>query len=811
MRKNLGRLILLAYDFPPLVRSGSYRPLRFARTVAAAGREVVVITASEWNETRTIDTSLLGDRTGNVSVKRILSFSSFLVALEKVLGKVGLGGLVYHLRKRVLFPDEQVLWAVAACLFVLSKRPRAGDIVLTSSPPWSAHLAGLFLKRFFGVTWIADHRDAWTQNFHFRGKGRREAELHARLEALCHAHCDAILTASRMQAEEIVRRFGVLRRKVRPLYTGYDEEDFRQVRVRPRHELLASLSRGEGSSPPVPRDPFVIIYAGAFYGDYFPGSFLEGLSEFLRERPEERKRLRAVFFLSHGRDRVHEECKRLGLLDAVLLEHALPHAELPAFLLAADALLLVVPDIPGALACVPGKIFEYIASGRPVLAVVPPGGEAASLVASYCGGIVVRPGEAARVARALEALIGGKGEATAPREETRALSWSVLSRDFESLVGLFSPEGSGMRVKGRLKVALAASGLGIVERGVESFTEELGGALAADFDVSLFGGGSRGGSHRRIGCIGRNNKVTNAIMRCLSQPLRRFIRRLRLDPLGLEKLTFSLSLLAALIWERHDILIHSDGFWGGLSSRLTRRLTGVRIISVGHGGLGGALEEIGQSSDLYVNVNSTIVEELRREFPEKRISSFPPFVDVSRFKPGASPLDLHLERPVFLTVGALEEEKRIDLAVKALARLGKGSLLIVGSGSLEESLRRLGMRELGQERFHIARASREDMVHYYNFSDVFTLPSPREAFPLSVLEAMACDLPVVTVTEGTRGILGNGCLVPCDPSDEEGYAGALATALGLVGSGRSRKRALHYSREVVGREWRELVLEVYGK
>jgi glycosyltransferase involved in cell wall biosynthesis len=415
------------------------------------------------------------------------------------------------------------------------------------------------------------------------------------------------------------------------------------------------------------------------------------------------------------------------------------------------------------------------------------------------------------VARGLVALTGAKVTGAPPKGGTDVLSWRVLSRVFLELVDSVSPGEAGRKRPRRPRVAVAASGLGIVARGVESFTLDLGRALATGFDVSVYGGGRSGAGHKVIPCVGRNNAVARACMAWLPGSARRVIRRLRLDPLGLEKLTFSLGLTLALLARRQDVLVQSDGWWGGLFSRVARKLTGVRVITVGHGGLGGALEEIAQSTDCYINVNFTIVDELARRWPGKRIVSLPLFVDTSRYAPGASPLALSLPRPVFLTVGALEEEKRIDLAVKALGKLGEGSLLIVGSGRMEHDLRQLCMRILGEGRFHITRASRDEMVHYYAYADVFTLPSPREAFSLSVLEALACDLPVVTVKEGTRSTLGNGCIVACDPLDAVAYAAALRKATGMAGSGRSRQRALRYSSETAASAWGELILEVCGK
>jgi glycosyltransferase involved in cell wall biosynthesis len=103
---------------------------------------------------------------------------------------------------------------------------------------------------------------------------------------------------------------------------------------------------------------------------------------------------------------------------------------------------------------------------------------------------------------------------------------------------------------------------------------------------------------------------------------------------------------------------------------------------------------------------------------------------------------------------------------------------------------------------------KDQMLQYYNAADLFTMPSVREAFPLAMLEAMACDLPVVTVHEGSRATIGDGCVEYCDPEDEVGYADAIDRALQNEHFEVSRKRIMEYSIENVGNTWAELLREV---
>jgi hypothetical protein len=201
------RIIIIAYDFPPRVKSGTYRPMRFARALSDSGWEVVVVTASEPEDQRRIDSTLLGEWTSAVKVISTLSLSSLLDPLQRIFDRLGLGGLIFRMRKVILFPDEKLLWIPSVLLALLRLRPGQGDVVLTTSPPWSVHLVGLVLRRFGSFKWVADHRDPWTQNPHFRGKGKVAGALHRYVEDICHRYSDAIITASRTQREELVRHF----------------------------------------------------------------------------------------------------------------------------------------------------------------------------------------------------------------------------------------------------------------------------------------------------------------------------------------------------------------------------------------------------------------------------------------------------------------------------------------------------------------------------------------------------------------------------------------------------------------------------
>jgi glycosyltransferase involved in cell wall biosynthesis len=123
-----------------------------------------------------------------------------------------------------------------------------------------------------------------------------------------------------------------------------------------------------------------IVHAGSFFGQRTPRPFLSALAALLHARTDLRGRLQAVF-LGELRPADRDWALGLGLGDALALEGFRPHAEALAAMRAADVLLLLVPRAAGrGLSVVSGKVYEYLAAERPILALVPPEGDAAALL-----------------------------------------------------------------------------------------------------------------------------------------------------------------------------------------------------------------------------------------------------------------------------------------------------------------------------------------------------------------------------------------------------------------------------------------------
>jgi glycosyltransferase involved in cell wall biosynthesis len=275
--------------------------------------------------------------------------------------------------RAALVPDAAVLWNVTAIPAAIRLVRRLSiDIVLTTSPPGSVHLIGAAARRATPASWVADLRDSLVQHVHRRHEVRGERAL-GRLVA---RRADALVCVSNAIAEEM--RELQPRGPVRVIGNGCDFEDFDGLEYR----------RGQR---------FRITHAGSFFGRRDPRPFLDALARTGGEV--------VARFAGDFRSADREYAERLGLGDRLEL---IPYASRPEALALerdTEALLLLIPEAEGrGRGVLSGKVFEYLAAERPILAAVPPDGEAAHLLRDLGVGVVTAPDDVDALAAALANL-----------------------------------------------------------------------------------------------------------------------------------------------------------------------------------------------------------------------------------------------------------------------------------------------------------------------------------------------------------------------------------------------------------------------
>jgi len=302
---------------------------------------------------------------------------------EELHGTEGLERALVHARlvsRRLLVPDASVTWNLTAIPAAIRIARREGiDAVITTSPPGSVHFIGAAVKRATGVRWLADLRDPLVANPHRRADTvatRAKQATASGLAKLVARNADAISCVSEAIAEEVraLRPNGA----VRTIPNGCDFDDFAGLRYR-------RASR------------FRITHAGSFFGKRDPRPFLQALRD---------SELDIVArFVGDFRASDREWAESLGLGDRLELVPYAPRADSLRLQRNSEALLLLVPEAGGrGRGVLSGKVFEYLAAARPILAAVPVDGAAAELIRETGSGLVVAPDDVAALRTALEQL-----------------------------------------------------------------------------------------------------------------------------------------------------------------------------------------------------------------------------------------------------------------------------------------------------------------------------------------------------------------------------------------------------------------------
>ena len=389
------RLLVVSYEHPPCPGIGGTRWVSMARYLRAFGHSVTIVASNGWG-------NLPDD--GELGVVRVkdLRAARTLRSLFKRgrLRREGDRNLLERppgrLLTQVLVPEMNVAtWVPQATVAVRRLMSQgAYDCLVTSSPPESSHLIGLSLGRR-RPAWVADFRDGWTfEPYRERFPTRSQRQLDHWLEQRVALSAEVTVGATRPIADDLARRLGAP-----AIYVpnGWDETNAPKPR------------------PGASRDgEITLVYTGTLSGEWGrdPAPLLEALREVSTEAGG---RLRLVHA---GRLRTEEQTliDQSGASTAVEHLGTLDRAEALALQRSADALVLITSRNSSEAT---GKLFEYLFSGRPIVALAE-GSEAARIVRETNTGITVSPDDVSAIAVALRRVVSGElARAYAPHDLDR--------------------------------------------------------------------------------------------------------------------------------------------------------------------------------------------------------------------------------------------------------------------------------------------------------------------------------------------------------------------------------------------------------
>ena len=354
------------------------------------------------------------------------------------------------------------------------------------------------------------------------------------------------------------------------------------------------------------------------------------------------------------------------------------------------------------------------------------------------------------------------------------------------------------------KVAFLSFYSGIVDRGVETFVYELSRRFKLGNKITIFQAGpaiyQEGIRVQQIAAKAEAPKSSKGIL-----------GKLYLDLQSIRILIFTLKLIPQIIKEKFDIVVPLNGGWQTAAIRLLTKITGSKMLISGHAGVGSDdAWNIFWRPDVFIALTSAQKKWAEEIAPEMKTEIIPNGVDLAKFNPKVKPKNINLEKPIVVCVSALVPYKRIELTIKAVAKAKNLSLLILGDGEMNSYLDSLGRRIL-KSRYLRLTPPYQQMPSYYKCGTVFTLASKTEAFGISYLEAMACNLPVVTTCDDSRQEIIGKAGILTDPTKTEQYAKDLLIASKTNYRNIPYDQALKFSWNKVANKYLKLIEEITRK
>jgi len=392
------RVLVVAYFFPPKGGAGTQRFAKFCKYLPEHGIDPVVLSVDAGQQHRSAPTD---DPT-------LAAEASF--AVERV-PEPARAPFSFWLRRKLRFYLDDDVWAhVAAQRAVNLAREHDVEAVVTTLSPYACYRIGERLRAELGLPWIVDLRDPWALD----GWRRYRSSVHARWDL---GHMRRALTgadfviANVPAAAQAFVELGADPGRVVVIPNGFDEEDFVGVTQPPRADSRFRLVHmGTLHGVDVPEGFTADSFAVRRHRQIAPlgrtGHYLlHALARLQTRVPDLRDQL--VVALYGNVDASHRElAARLGVADLIEQHGYVSHRETTAALVAADAVFVPLHGVPAGerALVVPGKLYEALASERPLLAALPPG-DGSDLVRHLQAGLAVAATDTDALAAALLELL----------------------------------------------------------------------------------------------------------------------------------------------------------------------------------------------------------------------------------------------------------------------------------------------------------------------------------------------------------------------------------------------------------------------
>ncbi len=443
------RVLIISYYWPPTGGSGVQRWVKFAKYLPQEGWQPVIYTP-ENPEQLAVDTTLEGEIPTEAEIikTRILEPYGFYKNFLKKSGhsreavevnpvnaqnKSAVQKIAMWVRGNFFRPDPRCLWIGPSVKFLkkyIAEHPV--DLIVSTGPPQSMHLIGMKLAGETGLPWVADFRDPWTKIFYFKhlSMTRATERWHKKMEKKVLDKATRAVAVSPLVQQEFQ---AMTQTPVELITNGFDECDFEGAGN--------SIAAGGADKD------FIITHTGLFAADGNPTVLWDVLAEKCSRNPEFKKLLK-IKLIGKTDVQITDAIEASGLGENLVNMGYQPHNKAIEEQRNASLLILPLRKEPEYKAVLPGKLFEYLASWRPVLGIGQTDGAMSMILNQTKTGVVLDWNDKGSLDRFIELCWNNhlKGELTVEDADisqfTRRNLTKRMARLFEEVIAVGMQKGT---------------------------------------------------------------------------------------------------------------------------------------------------------------------------------------------------------------------------------------------------------------------------------------------------------------------------------------------------------------------------------
>lgn len=384
-------LLIVAYYFPPSGGPGVQRVLKHVKYLPEFGWNPIVLTV-ENGQFPARDESLMDQIPKGTIVKRTHIFEPYDVyrfftgkkpgtaidvnTIRKDDQKPGLREKIAELIRATFFiPDARVGWRFSAKKAALELiKEHNIQAIYSSSPPYTCSLIARYAHKKTGLPWVAGFRDPWTGFISSPKRWFLPAFIDKHFEKSVFSEADAVECAWEGIIKDAFGKYPDLEKsRFHHVPNGFDSNDFPIM-------------------PKIRTDKFTITYTGSLYGRRNPSSLFAAIEKLISSNKVDPNKIHLRFVGRFGNE-VEQMYDSASFANSIERISYVAHHKSIEYLFQSDALLLIVDESKESEEIVPGKVYEYIGTGKPLIAIAPNNSAIAKLMIETNGGLVAHQTE----------------------------------------------------------------------------------------------------------------------------------------------------------------------------------------------------------------------------------------------------------------------------------------------------------------------------------------------------------------------------------------------------------------------------------